>query len=199
MNRIGTGYGKARTMAPGLGLVIISLLVSLAAALGHPSKTVKRERIEIGKDQVVLILRYEVSEPRFSSDLRERFDTDGDRKLALKEQASLEDYVRMLATEDLHLRWNGVELPHSAELKSSSGTDRELPSAYPLVFYWRLEFPVASFAKGELVFEDREARWHTSFTCDIDLAPGIRAEPAAPGSFIFTEGRGFFRILVENR
>ena len=199
MNRFGTGYGKARRMAPRLGLVIISLLVSLAAALGHPSKTVKRERIEIGKDQVVLILRYEVSEPRFSSDLRERFDTDGDRKLALKEQASLEDYVRMLATEDLHLRWKGVELPHSAELKSSSGMDRELPSAYPLVFHWQLEFPVASFAKGELVFEDREARWHTSFTCDIDLAPGIRAEPAVPASFVFTEGRGFFRILVENR
>ena len=97
---------------------------------------------------MVLILRYEISEPRFSADLRERFDTDGDRKLVSREQDSLEEYVRMLATEDLHLRWNGVELSPSAKLKSSSGLDRELPSAYPLVFYWRLEFPVDQPAEG---------------------------------------------------
>jgi hypothetical protein len=40
---------EGRTMAPGLGLVIISLLVSLAAALRHPSKTVKRERMRSGR------------------------------------------------------------------------------------------------------------------------------------------------------
>jgi hypothetical protein len=191
--------GHAKTRVTGAGAFIISLLISLVAAFGHSSKTVKRERIEIGKNQVFLTLRYEVSEPRFTSDLRERFDIDGDRKLSLKEQASLEDYVRLLATEDLHLRWNGVELSHSGALKTSSGMDRELPSAYPLVFYWRLEFPFAGAPNGELVFEDREARWHSSFTCDIDLAPGIKTEPRAPGSLVFAEGRGFFRIVVENR
>src|SRR5262244_2256932 len=105
------------------GACIIALLVSVAALRGHPSKTVKREWIQIGRDRVVIVLRYEISEPRFTADLRERFDIDGDRKLASKEQNSLEEYARMLATEDLHLRWNDLELSHTMELKSSSGLD----------------------------------------------------------------------------
>jgi hypothetical protein len=184
---------KTRT---GLCLGIIALLVTAAIVRGHPSKSVKREWIHIGKDSVLLILRYEISEPRFSADLRERFDTNGDRMLVSGEQDSLEQYARMLATQDLHLRLDGAELSPTVILKSSSGVDRELPSAYPLVFHWRLEFPVSTGRpKGELVFEDQEARWHSSFTCEIHLAPGVKTATALPGSFEFAQGRGFFRVL----
>jgi hypothetical protein len=184
---------KTRT---GLCLGIIALLATAAIVRGHPSKSVKREWIHIGKDSVVLILRYEISEPRFSADLRERFDTNGDRMLVSGEQDSLEQYARMLATQDLRLRLDGAELSPTVILKSSSGLDRELPSAYPLVFHWRLEFPVStSPPKGELVFEDQEARWHSSFTCEIHLAPGVKTATALPGSFEFAQGRGFFRVL----
>jgi hypothetical protein len=187
---------KTRSMAPGLCLSIIVLLVTAATVRGHPSKSVKREWIHIGKDSVVLFLRYEISEPRFAADLRERFDTNGDRTLVSGEQDSLEQYARMLATEDLHLRLDGAELSQTATLKFSSGLDRELPSAYPLVFYWQLEFPVStSIPKGELVFEDQEARWHSSFTCEVQLAPGMKTATALPGSFEFAQGRGFFRIV----
>jgi hypothetical protein len=202
MNRgtINRRDAKTRTMAPGICLGIIALLVTAAGVRGHPSKSVKREWIHIGNDKVVLLLRYEISEPRFSADLRERFDTTGDRKLASGEQDSLEEYARMLATEDLHLRLDGAELSRTTTLKSTSGLDRELPSAYPLVFYWQLEFPVSTRdPKGELVFEDQEARWHSSFTCEIQLAPGVKTATALPGSFEFPEGRGSFRIVFENR
>src|SRR5262245_13381076 len=196
MNRGSINRQDTRILTPGLWLGIIALLVTTATVRGHPSKSVKREWIHINNDSVVLFLRYEISEPRFSADLRERFDTNGDRTLASGEQDSLEQYARMLATEDLHLRLNGAELSHTTTLKSSSGLDRELPSAYPLVFYWQLEFPVSTRApKGELMFEDQEARWHTSFTCEVQLAPGMKTATALPGSFEFAQGRGFFRIV----
>jgi hypothetical protein len=195
MNRgsINRQDAKKRT---GLCLGVIALLVTAAIVRGHPSKSVKREWIHIGNDSVVLILRYEISEPRFSADVRERFDTNGDRMLVSGEQDSLEQYARMLATQDLRLRLDGAELSPTVILKSSSGLDRELPSAYPLVFHWRLEFSVStSPPKGELVFEDQEARWHSSFTCEIHLAPGVKTATALPGSFEFAQGRGFFRVL----
>jgi hypothetical protein len=202
MNRgsINRPDAKTRTMAPGLWLSIIALLVTATGVRGHPSKSVKREWIRIGNDKVVLLLRYEISEPHFSADLRERFDTNGDRRLVSEEQDSLEHYARMLATQDLHLRLDGAELSPTVILKSSNGLDRELPSAYPLVFYWQLEFPVStSPVKGELVFEDQEARWHSSFTCEIQLAPGVKTATALPGSFEFPEGRGSFRTRFAPR
>ena len=193
---------------------VLCLFVPLAltgSAEGHSSRQVKWEEMHIFGDRVVLFLRYDLSEPRFISDLRERFDFDARRSLDADERNSLVEYVQMLAAQDIHLRFDGQEISPVMTLKATSGLDRELPSAYPIILYWQLDFlfPAgAEFgASSEIAtshvisFEDKEARWNSPFTCMVRFAPGIEESGLKsrqkPRSFEFPGGKGSFRLTID--
>ena len=206
------------------------LAASLAAALApcvqaHPSRQVKAAELHVFGDRLVLFLRYEISEPRFATDLRARFDGDADRRLSTDERARLAAYVETLATEDLRVVWDGARLDGEARLRATSGLDRDLPSAYPVVLYWQIDFllpastelrfdplaaqegaAAAAGAAGrrhELELSDREARWESDFSCTVRFAPGVDVEEDAsepdPGrfrTFGFQHGSGSLRMSV---
>jgi hypothetical protein len=193
----------------GVFLLLITLALT-GSVEGHSSRKVKWEEMHVFGDRAVLFLRYDLSEPRFISDLRERFDFDATRSLNPDERNSLVEYVRMLATQDMHLRWDGQEISPVMTLKATSGLDRGLPSAYPIILYWQLDFlfPAAADTFGETVrheisFEDREARWHSPFTCSVRLVPRVEESVSKgkqqPRSFEFPSGSGSFRLTIYDR
>jgi len=148
------------------------------------------------QDRVVLRLAYQVSEPQFTADLRERFDRDADGILSGAERTGLEQYVGFLARQDLRVEWDGHLLEPNVSLEAASGLERALPSAYPIRFAWRLEYRFAGRPGPHVLrVEDREARWNSDFACR--LLPGRGVEASAPArSFAFPHGRGSFRIEV---
>jgi hypothetical protein len=163
-------------------------VLGVADIKGHSSRGVKAEEMTVFPDRIVLRVSYRVSEPRFTADLRERFDRDADGALGAAERAALEGYVRRLALEDLRVRLDGRELVPSIVLEAASGLERAVPSAYPLDFSWKLEFRLAAGNVIELA--DREARWNTPFQCRVVERPGaIRV-------FDFPGGSGSFRIEI---
>jgi hypothetical protein len=170
-----------------LTLCAFLLIRPLAHVEGHPSRSVKALEMTLLADRVVLRVSYRVSEPRFTADLRERFDRDADGALSTDERAALEAYVRMLALEDLHLRLDGRELVPDVVLEAASGLERALPSAYPLDFSWKLEYRLPAGRVIEL--SDREARWNTPFRCRVAAAGAVRV-------FDFPGGSGSFRIEI---
>src|SRR5437867_10705344 len=129
----------------------------------------------------------------------------------------------MLAMEDLALEWDGVVLTGDAILKATSGLDRALPSAYPMTFYWQVDFPLpernkledarttkAGFQGGlpahELEFQDSEGRWNSAFSCRLRMAPGVAGalldagsaaeDPQYPRTFEFPAGRGSIKVKI---
>jgi len=171
-----------------LTLCAFLLIRPCAQVEGHPSRSVKALEMTVLADRIVLRVSYRVSEPRFTADLRERFDRDADGALGAAERAALETYVRRLALEDLRVRLDGRELVPSIALEAASGLERALPSAYPLDFSWKLEFRLAAGNVIELA--DREARWNTPFQCRVVERPG------AVRVFDFPRGSGSFRIEI---
>ena len=172
---------------------VVVILLCLPASEAHPSRAVKAEELTVLGDRVVLRVSYHISEPRFTSDLRERFDADADGALSAAERAALQDYVRMLALEDLRLLLDGNEQRPEVELEATGGLERALPSAYPLDFAWKLEFRLPPSGAGTRVLEleDREARWNSPFRCRVVIGSAGEAR-----FFDFPAGRGSFRIRL---
>jgi hypothetical protein len=182
-------------------LALQVLLASAPLLWAHPSRRVKAEEMQLFADRIVLFVRYEVSEPRFATDLRERFDSDADRRLSGAERDALAEYVLRLATEDLRVSWDGETLEREPKLGATSGLDRDLPSAYPVVLYWQIDFllpPGAGQNLHALELSDREARWESDFSCTVRFAPEVAGE-GAPQTFGFRHGSGSFRIPVSIR
>jgi hypothetical protein len=172
---------------------IAALLLCVPVARGHPARAVKAEEMAVLADRVVLRVSYHISEPRFTTDLRERFDADADGALSAAERRALRDYVRMLALEDLRLLLDGNELRPGVELEAAGGLERALPSAYPLDFAWKLEFrlPPSGAETRVLELQDREARWNSPFRCRVVIGSAGEAR-----FFDFPAGRGSFRIRL---
>lgn len=188
------------------GVRAAALLAALAGcvpAAGHPSRVVKREELRIDRDRLAIDVRYEISEPRFAADLRERFDRDADGSLSAEERAAAAEYARGLATADLRVRWDGEVLEGSCVLAAAGGLERPLPSAYPISFAWRLEYrlPPATRPAHRLEVADGESRWRSDVDCRVLLGPGV-AEVGAERpagrlrSFVFRPGGGSLKILL---
>lgn len=194
--------------AAAAGSLLATLVLSVAAE-AHLSRQVRRVEAQLFGDRMVIFLRYELSEPRFCSDLRERFDQDGDRTLSGAEQESAVAYLQAEATRDLHVALDGRVLEPASALRASSGLDRPLPSSFPIVLRWQLDcpFPEGALREGNvhlLDLKDTEARWNSKFSWTLLPAPGIhyadsRADGGAkisPRNLEFPEGRGSFRIPI---
>jgi hypothetical protein len=174
---------------------------NVAIAGAHSSRVVKQGEVTVFADRIVLRLAYQVSEPRFAADLRERFDRDADGTLSAGECVALERYARHLAHEDLRVEWDGRVLEPEVSLDATGGLERLLPSAYPIQLAWTLVYrPGAGPGPHVLRLEDRELRWNSDFEYRLRLAPGVEclgdAAAGRGGSFAFAHGKGSFRIKV---
>lgn len=195
----------------------LCLCLISANAVSHPSPRVKQEELHVFRDRAVLFLLYEISEPRFASELRERFDADANRRFSTAETEEIARYLEAQATSDLCLYLDGEPLEADVKLRATHGLDRTLPSAYPITMYWQIDFlfPEESGTRDklheaiaaesptrvcELRFEDSETRWNRPFRCRVRLAPGVEEVDAkstpSPRNFTWEGGKGSFRMSL---
>jgi hypothetical protein len=147
--------------------IAIAVMVLASTAAAHTLAYPKLDTVHVAKDRVTVMADYSL-DVAASADLKRVYDRNRDGVVAGDERATLESYLRIVATHYLSLTLDGTPLPLAETGVSFEGVDEPIATGRELRAVFELS---ASLGSGStLTLSDRHKDRSIEIPVSVDFA-----------------------------